>query len=77
VIPPYLLAISQPSAAGFDRATPVEELPPLVPEGIERTEGSGFRYESRGCRYPFVSLALGLNVLMPYVRPPGLNGMLI
>jgi hypothetical protein len=48
-----------------------------VPEGIEITEGSGFRYESRGRRDPFVSLALGVNVLPPDVRPPGLAGMLI
>ena len=48
-----------------------------VPEGIELVEGSGFRYDSRGRRDPFVSLALGVNVLPPDVRPPGLSGMLI
>lgn len=58
-------------------APPVEEPPPPVPEGIEITEGSGFRYVSRGRRDPFVSLALGFNVLGPAPRPPGLNGMLI
>ena len=48
-----------------------------IPEGIEITEGSGFQYDSRGRRDPFVSLALGVNVLPPEVRPPGLAGMLI
>jgi len=48
-----------------------------VPEGIEITEGTGFRYEARGRRDPFVSLALGIDVLSPDVRPPGLGGMLI
>jgi hypothetical protein len=51
--------------------------PEAVPEGIELVEGSGFRYDSRGRRDPFVSLALGVNVLSPDVRPPGLSGMLI
>ena len=55
---------------------PAEEQTP-VPEGIEITEGTGFRYEARGRRDPFVSLALGVNVLPPDVRPPGLAGMLI
>ena len=50
---------------------------PAVPEGIEITEGSGYRYESQGRRDPFISLALGLNVLPPDERPPGLQGMLI
>ena len=58
-------------------APPVEEPPPPVPEGIEITEGSGFRYESRGRRDPFVSLALGFNISGLGPRPPGLNGMLI
>ncbi|HJS74715.1 MAG TPA: hypothetical protein VJ921_10535 [Vicinamibacteria bacterium] len=62
-------------------AAPEGETPPEagepVPEGIEITEGSGFRYEARGRRDPFVSLALGVNVLPPDVRPPGLAGMLI
>ena len=48
-----------------------------IPEGIEITEGSGYRYEARNRRDPFVSLALGLNVLDPELRPPGLAGMLI
>jgi Tfp pilus assembly protein PilP len=52
---------------------PMEE----IPEGIEIMEGSGYRYEARGRRDPFVSLALGINVLPPEVRPPGLAGMLI
>ena len=56
--------------------TPQEPVEP-VPEGIEITEGSGFRYEARGRRDPFVSLALGVDVLSPDVRPPGLAGMLI
>jgi Tfp pilus assembly protein PilP len=62
-------------------AAPEGETPPEagepVPEGIEITEGSGFRYEARGRRDPFVSLALGVDVLSPDVRPPGLAGMLI
>jgi len=64
-------AEGQPPAA--EGQTPVEP----VPEGIEITEGTGFRYEARGRRDPFVSLALGINVLPPDVRPPGLQGMLI
>jgi hypothetical protein len=55
---------------------PPESVEP-VPEGIEITEGSGFRYEAQGRRDPFVSLALGVDVLSPDVRPPGLAGMLI
>jgi len=63
-----------PPAAGQD---PAQAEPEPVPDEIEITEGSGFRYEARGRRDPFVSLALGLNVLPPDVRPPGLGGMLI
>lgn len=48
-----------------------------VPSPIELTEGSGFRYEAAGRRDPFVSLVLGMNVLPPEARPPGLQGMLI
>jgi Tfp pilus assembly protein PilP len=71
---------SPPPAEG--QAPPAEAAPPAesvepVPEGIEITEGTGFRYEARGRRDPFVSLALGVNVLPPDVRPPGLAGMLI
>jgi hypothetical protein len=70
-----------PGAQPADPAAPEGETPPEagepVPEGIEITEGSGFRYEARGRRDPFVSLALGVNVLPPDVRPPGLAGMLI
>lgn len=50
---------------------------PDIPQGIELTEGSGYRYQSQGRRDPFISLALGLNVLPPDERPPGLQGMLI
>jgi Tfp pilus assembly protein PilP len=50
---------------------------PDIPQGIEITEGSGYRYQSDGRRDPFISLALGLNVLPPDERPPGLQGMLI
>ena len=60
-------------AGGEATQAPVEP----VPEAIEITEGSGFRYDSHGRRDPFVSLALGVNVLPPDVRPPGLAGMLI
>lgn len=59
--------------AGEASQEPVEP----VPEGIEITEGTGFRYDAKGRRDPFVSLALGLDVLSPDVRPPGLAGMLI
>ena len=65
-----------PEAAGEsaeqEGTSPVSE----VPQGIEITEGSGFRYSSRGRRDPFVSLALGFN-LSPDPRPAGLQGMLI
>ncbi len=63
-----------PEAAGD---APEQDAPSLVPQGIEITEGPGFRYTSRGRRDPFVSLALGVNVLAPEIRPPGLQGMLI
>jgi len=73
-----------PPAAGDQSGAPAapgaeapQEEPDPVPDEIEITEGSGFRYEARGRRDPFVSLALGLNVLPPEVRPPGLGGMLI
>ena len=54
-----------------------EEAVPVVPEEIQLVEGTGFSYDSRGRRDPFISLALGLNILAPDVRPPGLGGMLI
>jgi hypothetical protein len=57
-------------AEGVETAEP-------VPEGIELVEGSGYRYDSRGRRDPFISLALGLNIVPPDMRPPGLSGMLI
>ena len=58
--------------------TPQEvEVPEPIPEGIELIEGTGYSYDSRGRRDPFVSLALGLNILPPDARPPGLSGMLI
>lgn len=67
-----------PPAAGSQQETaPPAASVPEVPEGIEITEGSGYRYDAHGRRDPFVSLALGLNVLLPEVRPPGLQGMLI
>jgi len=51
---------------------------PEVPEEIDIMEGTGgFTYEARGRRDPFISLALGLNILSPDVRPPGLGGMLV
>ena len=73
----------QPPAQPPEGAAPAGEAPPgeapqeAVPEGIEITEGSGYRYEAQGRRDPFVSLALGVNILPPDVRPPGLAGMLI
>ncbi|MGH9323868.1 MAG: hypothetical protein ACRD21_26120 [Vicinamibacteria bacterium] len=68
---------SQPAEAPGAGETQEAEPPPTVPEGIEITEGSGFRYEASGRRDPFVSLALGVDVLDPGLRPPGLAGMLI
>ncbi len=56
---------------GGDQAVPV------VPDEIQLVEGTGFAYDSRGRRDPFISLALGLNILPGKVRPPGLGGMLI
>jgi hypothetical protein len=50
---------------------------PEVPDEIELVEGTGYNYDSRGRRDPFISLALGMNILSPEVRPPGLGGMLI
>lgn len=61
-------------ADGTDDAAMQE---PEVPQSIEILDGSGFRYQSQGRRDPFISLALGLNVLPPDERPPGLQGMLI
>jgi hypothetical protein len=74
--PPEAPPAAEGAPAEGEPAPPVEEAP-SVPEGIEITEGTGFRYEARGRRDPFVSLALGVNVLPPDVRPPGLQGMLI
>jgi hypothetical protein len=62
---------------GGEQAPAAEQPAEQVPEGIELVEGSGYRYDARGRRDPFVSLALGVNVLPPEVRPPGLAGMLI
>jgi len=64
-------------AAGEAPAEPPSETAEPVPEGIEITEGSGFRYEAGGRRDPFVSLALGVDALEQGVRPDGLPGMLI
>jgi len=71
-------AQEQPAAPGSESGTDDAAIPePEVPQAIEITEGSGFRYQSQGRRDPFISLALGLNVLPPDERPPGLQGMLI
>ena len=75
-------ASAQSIAEGQEEAPDASEQDALGPEGevpraIEITGGSGFRYTSRGRRDPFVSLALGVNVLPPEIRPPGLQGMLI
>ncbi len=66
---------AEQAPAAEEQAPPATPAPP--PEPIDVTEGTGFRYEARGRRDPFVSLALGLDVLSPDVRPPGLAGMLI
>jgi len=71
-------AEEQPTAPASEDGTDDATIPePDAPQAIEITEGSGFRYQSQGRRDPFVSLALGLNVLAPDARPPGLKGMLI
>ena len=71
-------AQDQPAAPGNQDGTADAATPePEVPQAIEITEGSGFSYQSQGRRDPFISLALGLNVLPPDERPPGLQGMLI
>lgn len=72
---------TQPDAAetaeeGESAEDPAPQVEP-VPEGIEIIEGGDYQYEARGRRDPFISLALGLNVLPPEIRPPGLAGMLI
>lgn len=67
----------QDATAQPEGAEQEAEAPEVVPEGIQLVEGSGYRYDARGRRDPFVSLALGLNILPPEVRPPGLSGMLI
>jgi hypothetical protein len=67
-------AAGQPAPEG--QQAPPQPVEP-VPEGIEITEGSGFRYEAAGRRDPFVSLALGVDVLDQGIRPDGLPGMLI
>ena len=50
---------------------------PVVPDEIQLVEETGFSYDARGRRDPFISLALGLNILPPEERLPGLGGMLI
>ena len=75
--PPAAGTEAQPAPEGQAPTEPPQEAVEPVPEGIEITEGSGFRYEAQGRRDPFVSLALGVDVLSPDVRPPGLAGMLI
>jgi hypothetical protein len=76
-------AAEQPAEEGQEQEGAAEEqqeaeaAPEAVPEGIELVEGSGYRYDSRGRRDPFVSLAQGYNLFEEGVRPPGLAGMLI
>jgi hypothetical protein len=56
--------------------TPSEGLE--IPDEIDIMEGTGgVTYDARGRRDPFISLALGLNILSPEERIPGLGGMLI
>ncbi len=50
---------------------------PIVPDEIQLVEGTGFSYDARGRRDPFISLALGLNISDGAPRPPGLSSMLI
>ncbi|HSF16753.1 MAG TPA: hypothetical protein VLK65_14485 [Vicinamibacteria bacterium] len=78
---------TQPPAAEGQRPAEEAQTPPAegeqppeepVPDAIELTEGSGYRYEAGGRRDPFVSLALGIDILLPEgQRPQGLAGMLI
>jgi hypothetical protein len=72
--PPSEGQVPPPAAEG--QAPPAGAAEP-VPEEIEITEGTGFRYEAGGRRDPFVSLALGIDVLATGPRPDGLPGMLI
>lgn len=67
----------QPAAEQQEGAGQEGEAPEVVPEGIELVEGEGYRYDARGRRDPFVSLAQGYALLDQTVRPPGLAGMLI
>ncbi|HXV59520.1 MAG TPA: hypothetical protein VEK15_02415 [Vicinamibacteria bacterium] len=84
------LSVSQTQPPAAEGQPPAEEAqtPPAegeqppdvepVPDAIELTEGSGYRYEAGGRRDPFVSLALGIDILLPEgQRPQGLAGMLI
>ena len=66
-----------PNVGQVEGVAPESETSEPVPEGIELVEGSGFRYDARGRRDPFVSLAAGISILPPDMRPPGLSGMLI
>lgn len=74
--PPQETPATEGEPTADDAAGDIPEVNP-VPEDIEIIEGNGYRYNAGGRRDPFVSLALGVNVLPPEVRPPGLAGMLI
>ena len=64
-------------AVGGTEAAPGEPGGIEIPDEIGVMEGTGFNYDARGRRDPFISLALGLNILPPEERIPGLGGMLI
>lgn len=69
----------QPAAAPAAEAPPAGQAPrpaEEVPSGIELTEGTGYSYEGRGRRDPFLSLVQGV-ALEKGARPPGLAGMMI
>jgi hypothetical protein len=73
----------QGQAQGVEGGTGEQEAPGApegleIPDEIDIMEGTGgFTYDARGRRDPFISLALGLNILPPEERIPGLGGMLI
>ena len=68
-------ADDESQAEGGTEAAPPEGIE--IPDEIGIMEGTGFSYDARGRRDPFISLALGLNILPPEERIPGLGGMLI
>jgi hypothetical protein len=69
--PPQQEQQQPPPAAAEQPPRPAEE----IPAGIELTD-TGYTYEARGRRDPFLSLVQGV-ALEKGARPPGLAGMMI